>query len=143
MRWRHEILDKEGQPCGHFDAAICSNEQQLDECIRFRELPGGFERYRSHILLDTIWPMAVLIDIEVEPEKQHRGIGRSALSEFYGQAAQKGAVSALGKVGWTPTENWEVHRDRNLKIYRNAGWVFLPRHDLEPYFIYRDLTTKA
>ena len=87
--------------------------------------------------------MAVLIDIEVEPEKQHRGIGRFALSEFYDQAAQKGAVSALGKVGWPSTEDWEVQTARNLKMYRNAGWMFLPRTDPEPYFIYRDLTTKA
>jgi GNAT superfamily N-acetyltransferase len=143
MRWCQQILDTEGQPCGRFEAAICNNELQLDECIRFSALPGGFDRYRSHIALETIWPMAVLIDIEVEQEKRRRGLGRSALDDFYCQAARKGAVLAIGKVGWPPTEDWEVHRDRNLKIYRNAGWVFFPRQGVEPYFIYRDLTNEA
>ena len=143
MRWRYELVDSEGQRCGHFEAAICNDEQQLDDCIRFSALPGGFERYRNHICLDSIWPMAVLLNIEVDQEKQHQGIGQSGLKEFYRQAGRKGAVSALGKVGWPPTEDWELHRDRNMKIYRNAGWVFLPQQGVEPYFIYRDLTTET
>lgn len=139
VRWHHEIVDSMHRPCGRFDAAICRDLAHLEHCIRFNDLPGGFARYRANIPLNTIYPLAVLLNLEIDENRRKSGFGRSGLDHFCRQAVQRGAVLAIGKVGWPPTEEWESHKERNLRFYRDAGWVLLARQGFEPYFVYKAL----
>ena len=140
MCFQDNISDPHGRVCGKWEAVICRNESELDECIRFSRLPEGFSKYRQHIPIANIWPMAVLNKIHVDKADQGRGFGRAGLSAFYDQARQTGALLAFGKVGWsTSGDDVEKGMQRSLSFYERGGWVLLPRKDYEPYFVYREL----
>ena len=123
----------------YFSAQMCYAEKDIDSLYHFSEGPGGgFAYYRSQIPAPIIWPMAVLLDVEVPPKSRRQGAGTAAVSQFVDEARTNGAVLAFLRVGW----NGEMEeRDWRVAWYRRIGWSLLqnPVEYLVIPFMYREL----
>jgi GNAT superfamily N-acetyltransferase len=124
MSVKREIVDSTGQVCGHLETTLCYSEQDLDECIRFSNIPGGFAQYRAQIPLAEIWPMAVLNDIEVYPAYRKRRLARNILEQFLIEARQYGARTAFLRVGWSGNDP-DAERAWRVDWYSRMGFIEL------------------
>jgi len=100
VRWHRDLANASGQNIGRIEAGICHNETELNDCIGFSRLSGGFGPYAAQIPISEIWPIAVLLDLEIYQVFRRSGFGRVALHQFLGYAQAKQAKIAFLRVGW-------------------------------------------
>ena len=122
---------------------MCDSEADIDAQYHFSSdegFGGGFNFYRSQIEAVEIWPMAVLLDIEVPDGLRCRGLGTAALKEFLEAARSRSARLAFLRVGWVGELS---DRDRTVSWYQRRGWQLLripPVPGLMVPFMYRELS---
>src|SRR5258706_6742627 len=104
----------EGQ---YYSAQMCSSEADIDALYHFSSDPSGFAFYRSQIPASQIWPMAVLLDVEVPHKLRRHGAGTVAVEHFLDAARTKGAVLAFLRVSWFGELS---ERDRMVSWYRKG-----------------------
>ena len=124
MSVRRTIIDSTGEVCGHLDATLCHSEDDLDACIRFSGLPGGFQPYREQIPFCEIWPMAVLTDIEIFPTHRRRGLARNALEHYLKEVQKQGARTVFLRVGWSGDDS-DAQRAWRVAWYSRMGFIEL------------------
>lgn len=78
VEWHLELTNA-GKPVGKLQARTCLNEDDLNDWIAFQKLPGGFAAYATQMASADIWPIAVLVDLEIYSAFQRHGFGRAAL----------------------------------------------------------------
>jgi GNAT superfamily N-acetyltransferase len=123
----------------YYKAQMCNSEPDLNTLYRFSHQEGGFGFYRSQIAAPDIWPMAVLVDVEVPHRLRHRGLGTAAVQEFLGVARSNGARLAFLRVGWFGDL---LERGKTVSWYQRRGWHLLqipPVPGLEVPFMYQAL----
>lgn len=123
----------------YYSAQLCNSEGELEALYRFRHQPSGFAFYRSQIAAPEIWPMAVLLDVEVPHRLRCQGLGTAAVEEFLCAARSKGARSGFLRVGWFGELS---ERDKTASWYRRRGWQLLeipPVPGLVVPFMYHEL----
>lgn len=140
MNGRRKLTDSTAQDVGYIEATICATEQELNACINFAALPGGFAAYAAQIELSDIWPIAILADLEVYQEFRNRGLGRAALRHFLSDARQRGAKIALLRVGWSGDDP-DAQRAWRISWYAREGFHELKNTapNLLIPFMYRSL----
>ena len=139
MKWKEHISTSNNGPCAHYEAQICHSENDLDSLFHFSHDPGGFDFYRSRISTAVIWPMAVLLDVEVPYQFRRQGAGTRAVQQFVSVARGKGAVLGLLKVGWVGVIE---ERDWRVAWYQRLDWHLLPIPPIEGFvipFMFREL----
>jgi len=122
----------------YYSAQMCASESDLGTIYRFHD-DGGFSFYRSQISASTIWPMAVLLNIEVPYKLRCQGLGTTALQDFTDTSRGKGACLAFLRVGWFGDLS---DRDKTVSWYQKRGWQLLripPVPGLVVPFMYREL----
>ena len=119
---------------------MCHSVSDLDECIRFTNIPGGFAQYRAQIPLPDILPMAVLNDIEIQHDYRRSGLGRAALHTFFRDASRREAKLAFLRVGWSGDDP-DAERAWRIEWYRREGFAELcnTAPHLTVPFMYRPL----
>ena len=115
------LRDETGQEIGHLKDKICFSEQDLNEWTNFAQIAGGFSEYAAQIPSPEIWPIAVLVDLEVYLEFRKHGHGRAALRQFLDDARTKGAKVALLRVGWYG-DNPDAERAWRIAWYAREGF---------------------
>jgi len=120
-KWQRELVDETGKEIGHLEARICFSEQDLNEWANFAQIAGGFSEYAAQIPSPEVWPIAVLVDLEIYPEFRKRGRGRAALHQFLRDARTKGAKIALLRVGWYG-EDSDAGRAWRIAWYAREGF---------------------
>ena len=118
------LRDEMGIEIGRLQARICFSEQELNEWVNFAQIAGGFSEYAAQIPSPELWPMAVLIDLEIYPESRSRGRGHAALHQFLRDARTKGAKIALLRVGWHG-EDSDTERAWRIAWYAREGFCEL------------------
>jgi GNAT superfamily N-acetyltransferase len=132
MKWQENISTSVNGDCAHYEAQICHSEGEIDSLFRFNNDPGGFGFYRSNIPASVIWPMAVLLDVEVPHQFRRQGIGTKTVQQFVSVARGKGAVLGFLKVGWIGEI---AERDWRVAWYQRLGWHLLPIPPIEGFII--------
>jgi GNAT superfamily N-acetyltransferase len=123
----------------YYSAQMCRSEGDIDALFHFSNDVGGFGFYRSQIAASEIWPMAVLLDVEVPHQLRRQGLGTAAIAEFLGTARGKGARLAFLRVSWFGELS---ERDKMVSWYRRRGWQLLqipPVPSLVVPFMYHEL----
>jgi hypothetical protein len=129
MKW-------EGQ---YYSAQICYSEKDVDSLYHFNEnVTGGFSFFRSQMPAPNVWPMAVLLDVEVPRPLRRKRAGTKAVQKFVDEAKAKGAILGFLRVGWTGEDSergWRIH------WYQRLGWNLLqnPSEHLIIPFMYQIL----
>lgn len=106
----------------YYKARICDSEADLSTLYHFDDQEGDFGFYRSQIAAPDIWPIAVLVDLEVPRSMRCHGLGTTAVLEFLSAARANGARLAFLRVGWT---GGLPERDKTVSWYQRAGWHLL------------------
>src|ERR1017187_4499707 len=99
MKWQEDISTSINGGCAHYEAQICNSENDIDSLFNFSNDPDGFAFYRSQISASVIWPMAVLLDVEVPHQFRRQGVGTRAVQRFVSVARRKGAFLGFLKIG--------------------------------------------
>lgn len=115
------LRDEMGIQIGRLQARIYFSEQELNEWVNFAQIAGGFSEYAAQIPSPELWPIAVLIDLEIYPESRNRGRGHAALHQFLRDARTKGAKIALLRVGWYG-EDSDAGRAWRIAWYAREGF---------------------
>lgn len=143
MTWQHTIRTASGAEAAKYSASTCACEAELEAQFHFADDPGGFEHYRAQFGTHSIWPMAVLLDVEVPSALRKQRYGRRAVDHFIMVAKQHGAGFALLRVGWPggSSERGIAERNWRAKWYESLGWRMLryPAEHIVIPFLYRTL----
>lgn len=107
----------------------------------FGDDSNPFSQYSRQMHTQDIWPLAVLLDLEVQPALRKNGYGGQLLARFEIAASAKGAKSGFLRVGWPGGTSPEGMNERNWRIgwYQRSGWHLLrnmDESDIVP-FMYR------
>jgi hypothetical protein len=106
----------------YYSAQMCNSESDIDALYHFSDGPGGFAFYRSQIPAPEIWPMAVLVDVEVPRRLCRQGVGTATVERFIDAARSKGALLAFLRVSWSGEMS---EREWRVSWYRHLGWQLL------------------
>jgi predicted GNAT family acetyltransferase len=139
MKWQEDVPTHVNGICARYEAQICHSENEIDSLFHFSNDPGGFNFYRSRISASVIWPMAVLLDVEVPHQLRCQGIGTRVVQQFVNVARGKGAVLGFLKVGWIGAI---AERDWRVAWYQRLEWHLLPIPEIEGFvipFMFREL----
>jgi GNAT superfamily N-acetyltransferase len=139
MKWQEDVPTSVNGICANYEAQICDSESEIDSLFHFSNDPGGFMFYHSRISAPVIWPMAVLLDVEVPHQLRRQGIGTRVVQQFVNVARGKGAVLGFLKVGWIGAI---AERDWRVAWYQRLGWHLLPIPPIEGFvipFMFREL----
>lgn len=138
MTKKHTIYTESQEEAANYSANTCTCEAELEALFHFSEDPGGFEHYRKQFGTYAIWPMAVLLHVEVPIALRKQGYGPRAVEHFVSTAQEEGAVFALLRVGWSGDLS---RRDRLVQWYERLGWRRLkyPAQHIVVPFLYRQL----
>ena len=123
----------------YYKAQMFNSEADLGTLYRFDHQEGGFGFYRSQMAAPDIWPMAVLVDVEVPHRLHGQGLGTTAVREFLDVARTKGARLAFLRVGWSGDLS---ERNKTVSWYERRGWHLLqipPVQGLVVPFMYQVL----
>jgi len=118
---------------------MCASEGDIDALYHFSSDEGGFGFYRSRIAASEIWPMAVLLDVEVPHRLRRQGLGTAAVQGFLDAARGRGARLAFLRVSWFGDL---PDRDKMVSWYQRRGWQLLqipPVPGLVVPFMYHEL----
>src|ERR1039458_340112 len=124
MKWHEDISTSVNSRCAHYEVQICQSEDDIDSLFHFSNDPGGFAFYCSKISASVIWPMAVLLDVEVPHQFRRQGVGTRAVQRFVSVARRKGAFLGFLRVGWIGEI---AERDWRVAWYQRLGWHLLQR----------------
>ena len=131
------VLDPHGEPCGSLNMAICADYTALDkvmpfsrleEAARFSKLTDpasfGFNFFEKQLPRRDIYPVAALLDLEIDYKKRRRGYGATALCAFRAVAADHKARLGLLRIGTTiGAEEYEAAMLWRKDFYSKHGWV--------------------
>jgi hypothetical protein len=133
----YSVVDADGQPCGSLRLAICSDYSALDKVMPFGRLEEsaeyyeladphsfGFQYFEKQLPTTDIYPIAALLDLEIDYKKQKRGYGGMALGGFHAVAADHGARLGLLRIGTSAGESdYEVAMTWRKNFYIKHGWT--------------------
>jgi hypothetical protein len=138
MEQNFVVLDPDDRACGTLRMSICSAYPELDDVLPFSRLVGdaryhrladplslGFTYFEKQLPSFHIYPVAVLLDLEIRHEKRRRGYGTMALAAFAAVAVYQGARLAMLRIGTTGTDD-DNYKDALLwrkDFYSKSGWV--------------------
>jgi ribosomal protein S18 acetylase RimI-like enzyme len=120
--WHRQQYDSAGENVGYIKGRICHDEADLDSCIGFSKPAGGFAPYAEQISPAVVWPIAALLDLEIYKALRRRGLGSTALDQFFAYARAEGAGIAFLRVGWWSCGDPYAARDRNISWYSRRGF---------------------
>lgn len=115
------ILDICGNQVGSWKAAVCNSRGELAFFLNLTD-----EVFAVVESIDSpLWPMAALIEINVEVECKGCGYGSAGLAHFAREAIARKCKSALTQIGFYTcgiTGNGESALRENLYFYQKNGW---------------------
>ena len=131
------MLDLEASNSGSLRLAICEDYTALGKVMNFhalewiaasRNLPSpssfGFQYFKKQLPLTEIYPVAVLDDIEIDPGKREKGIGRRAIRAFRAVAEEYKSRLGLLRIGTGGTYDVDYASglDWRRRLYAREGW---------------------
>jgi hypothetical protein len=132
----YKILDPEGEASGTLSIALCEDYTSLDEIMGFSKLEEsakftnhpspsscGFQHFQKQLPIREIYPVAVLIDIEVKYKKRKKGLGRKAIQAFKIIAEEHGSQLGLLRIGTTGgDQDYESGVCWRRQFYESESW---------------------
>ncbi len=119
------ILNDCGNPVGFWKAAVCESRAELPTFL-YKFDDQVFAAIES--IDSPLWPMAALIEIDVEKDYRNFGYGSAGLAYFVQQAIVRNCKSALTEIGFETCDisgNEESELRKNLHFYGKNGWTNL------------------
>jgi len=138
MAKEYVVLDHQGEPCGLLKMAICADYTALDKVMSFSRLEQaarwskltdpasfGFNFFEKQLARRDIYPVAALLDLEIDYKKRRRGYGATALRAFMAVAADQNARLGLLRIGTGGCEDdeYETAMLWRKAFYSKHGWV--------------------
>jgi len=131
------VLDPHDKRCGALTMAICADFAALDKIMPFSKLEGyasfsklpdpasfGFKFFEKQLPTGEIYPIAALLDLEIDYDKRRRGFGSLALRAFRAVAADRNARLGLLRIGTSGgDEEYETAVLWRKRFYSTDGWT--------------------
>jgi hypothetical protein len=132
----YTILDPEGEASGTLSLALCNDYKSLDEIMGFSKLEEsakftnrpspsscGFQYFEKQLPIHEIYPVAVMIDIEVKYKKRKTALGRKAIQDFKTIAEGYGSRLGLLRIGTTMgDQDYESGIYWRRRFYESESW---------------------
>ena len=127
MEFKFELVSKSHRVCGHLKWSLFKNSAEQGH---------RYTKFMDRIPSATKWPVAILENVYVMPRFRRHGYGRNGVEMFLEHAKSEGAVLAILKVGWDPSEDTHVARVWKTKFYQSSGFAEIATVLPEPVLMF-------